>query len=120
MKKILVIDDDTIMRGTLVDILSSQNYNVMEASNGVEAIKKISKEHFDMIVTDILMPEMDGIELILEIKEKYPNMPIMAISGGGFISAENYLKAAMELGANSMVVKPFDIDNFIKKVKELI
>lgn len=120
MKRILVVDDDAIMRGTLVDILSSQNYQVKEASNGVEGIRNLDNEHFDMVVTDILMPEMDGIEFILELKEKYPHLPIMAISGGGFISAENYLNMAMDLGANTLVVKPFDMDNFILKVKELI
>jgi CheY-like chemotaxis protein len=120
MKKILVIDDDAIMRGTLVDILSSQNYQVKEAANGVEGLKCLDNDQFDMVVTDILMPEMDGIEFILEIREKYPNLPVMAISGGGFISAENYLNAALNLGANSLVVKPFDIDNFILKVQELV
>lgn len=120
MKNILVIDDDSIMRETLRDILISEDYNVMDAADGVEGMSILEMLPFDMVVTDVLMPDKDGIEVIMEAKKKYPNINIVAISGGGYISAENYLKMASELGANATVVKPFDIDLFLLEVNRLL
>lgn len=120
MKRILVIDDDPIMRETIKDILQYEDYYVVDAADGREGMALLQKETFDMIVTDVLMPEKDGIEVIMEAKKRQPKIQIVAISGGGYISAENYLKMAGDLGASATVVKPFDIDLFIDKVNSLL
>ncbi|MFP4556544.1 MAG: response regulator [Bacteroidales bacterium] len=120
MKRILVIDDDPIMRETIRDILEFENFSVCEAKDGRDGMSCLQKEQFDMIVTDVLMPEKDGIEVIIEAKKKQPQIQIVAVSGGGYISAENYLKMASDLGASAIVVKPFDIDMFIDKVNSLL
>ncbi len=120
MKRILVIDDDPIMRETIKDILQYEDYYVADAADGKEGMALLQKETFDMIVTDVLMPEKDGIEVIMEAKKRQPKIQIVAISGGGYISAENYLKMARDLGASATVVKPFDIDMFIDKVNSLL
>ena len=120
IQTILVIDDDPIMRETIRDILQVEGYNVILSSNGREGILCMESESIDMILTDVLMPEKDGIEVIIEAKQKYPNVKILAISGGGYISAANYLKMAKNLGANESVMKPFDIDDLLGKVNKLL
>ena len=120
MKKILVIDDDDIMRETIRDILLFESYDVAVASDGKEGLEIIQEERFDMIVTDILMPDKDGIEVIMEAKKSQPNIYIVAVSGGGYIPAESYLKVASDLGAHAAIVKPFDIDEFISEVNTLL
>lgn len=120
MRTILVIDDDPIMRETIRDILQVEEYNVVLASNGKEGMAHLEVLEIDMILTDVLMPEKDGIEVIMEAKRKYPNIKILAISGGGFISARNYLKMARDLGANASVMKPFDIDDLLQNVNKLL
>lgn len=120
MKTILVIDDDPIMRETIRDILQVDDHNVVLASNGREGMAFLDILEVDMILTDVLMPEKDGIEVIMEAKRKYPKIKILAISGGGFISAKNYLKMARDLGANASVMKPFDIDDLVNNVNRLL
>jgi DNA-binding response OmpR family regulator len=120
MKRILVLDDDSTMRETIKDILIIEGHSVVVAANGKEGMNHIYAEVFDLIVTDVLMPDKDGIEVILEAKKKYPYINILAISGGGYISAENYLKMARDLGASASVMKPFDIDTFIEEVNSLL
>jgi len=116
MKRILVIDDDPIMRETIKDILTYERYDV----DGREGMELMKTQKFDMVVTDVLMPDKDGLEVILETKQKYPNVNIVAISGGGYVSAENYLRMAIDFGANATVVKPFDIDFFLNEVNSLL
>ena len=120
MKRILVIDDDPIMRDTIKDILQFEGYSVADAADGKEGMELMQNEQFHMIVTDVLMPEKDGIEVIIEAKNRYPDVKVIAISGGGYISAENYLKMARDLGASATVVKPFDIDVFTCEVNRLL
>jgi DNA-binding response OmpR family regulator len=120
MKKVLVIDDDPIMCETIRDILQYENYEVKTAANGYEGITMLASEFFDLVVTDVLMPDKDGIEVILEVKKKYPNVKILAVSGGGYITAEHYLKMACDLGAGASVMKPFDIDVLVNEVNNLL
>jgi DNA-binding response OmpR family regulator len=120
MKTILVIDDDPIMRDTIRDILQAEGYNIIIASNGKEGMAHMGNKTIELILTDVLMPEKDGIEVIMETKLKHPLVKILAISGGGYISGENYLKMARDLGANASVIKPFDIDDLVAEVNRLL
>jgi DNA-binding response OmpR family regulator len=116
---ILVIDDDPIMRETIRDILQVEGFKVILASNGKEGMRSLEMMDVDIILTDVLMPEKDGIEVIMDAKRKHPKVKIIALSGGGYISAENYLTMAQNLGANETVMKPFDIDDLMQKVVKL-
>ncbi len=120
MYTILVIDDDPIMRETISDILSLQGYKVILASSGVQAMLHLQNVSVNLIITDVIMPDKDGIEVIMVATKEYPQVKILAISGGGYISADNYLKMASSLGAHSTLVKPFDIDDLVGKVNNLI
>jgi DNA-binding NtrC family response regulator len=119
-KRILVVDDDTIMRETLRDILTFEGFSVSSAEGGSQAISQLSNEPFDLVITDILMPQRDGLEVITEAKKNYPNMQIIAISGGGYISADAYLRMASDAGADDIISKPFDVDDFLRKVYRIL
>ncbi|HCT29920.1 MAG TPA: hypothetical protein DIW31_04140 [Bacteroidales bacterium] len=116
MKKILVIDDNEIMRETLSDILQLENFHVIQAVNGKEGLSFIKKEHIDMLVTDIVMPEMDGIAVIIETRMLKPTLPILAISGENS-ALESVFEFLRLLGVNSISLKPFDIDDFVREVR---
>ena len=120
MQTILVVDDDAIMRATLRDMLQAEGYDVVEAKDGNEAMRIVGSTDLAMIVTDILMPDKDGIELILEVNKTMPDINILAISGGGYLSADNYLSMACDLGAKTTLVKPFEIDSFINEVNKCL
>jgi CheY-like chemotaxis protein len=119
-KQILVVDDDTIMRETIRDILLFEGFLVTSVEGGNSAIKQISQQQFDLIVTDILMPERDGFEVINEAKKAFPDTKVIAISGGGYISPDSYLSMAQDIGADDVVSKPFDVEVFIQKVYRVL
>ena len=120
MKKILVVEDDPIMRETIQDILSFNGYEVDCAKEGVDAIEKIYDTNYDLIITDLLMPRRDGYDVIHSAIGQNPNARIMAISGGGSISANEYLAMAKDIGAKMVLSKPFDVDHFITMVRTTI
>ena len=120
MKRILIVEDDTIMRETLRDILHFEGFHVSSAEGGNDAIGFISKEVFDLIITDVLMPERDGFQVIDEAKRRCPDVKIIAISGGGYVPAQDYLRIATDSGASATLSKPFDVDTLLSTVKNLI
>ena len=121
MAKILVVEDDDQIRTLIKRMLEGENeYDVSEAQNGDEAIKLVRKTEYDLIITDIIMPEKEGIETIKEIRQIYPMIKIIAISGGGRIGPYDYLDLAKRLGAKKVFEKPFDLKEMLVAVKELL
>jgi DNA-binding response OmpR family regulator len=118
MKSVLVVDDDKILRETLRDILLFNGFVVSEACDGSTAIDLLFGNKYDLVITDILMPERDGFDVIAESKKR--GTMVLAISGGGFISSELYLRMASELGADDVISKPFDVDNLLNKIQGLV
>jgi CheY-like chemotaxis protein len=109
-RSILVVDDEDSIRRVLVRILEPAGARVVCAGNGLEALRALEKEPFDLVITDVLMPEMDGIELIPLIKKKRPDVYILAMSGGGHNFMGDYCtKLAVTLGADSVIMKPFTL-----------
>jgi DNA-binding response OmpR family regulator len=119
-KPILLVDDDTDLRNLLERVLLRNGLTVRTAGDGRQAIKLLSKEPFSLVVTDIIMPDVEGIELILRIRKDHPALPIIAMSAGGRLNAEGYLKMARSLGANQILEKPFSIDVFIAEIRKLL
>jgi DNA-binding NtrC family response regulator len=119
MSYILVVDDDTNFRQMLCQILERAGYRVVEAEDGNVAIKACEVEVPGLVITDILMPEKEGLETIQELKAKYPEVNIIAMSGGGRISPDSYLPLAKSLGAVKTLQKPFRREEVIKAVQEL-
>jgi DNA-binding response OmpR family regulator len=120
MKKVLVIDDDEQIREMIRVILEDSGYAVYLTSDGDEVTNIYKDNPVDLIITDIIMPERDGLEIINQFRKEHPNVKIIAISGGGKIKAENYLVAAENLGAVKTLSKPFDIMELVDIVKSLI
>ena len=92
----------------------------MTAPDGKEGMKIVVKMHPDLVITDIIMPEKDGIEIILELKKRYPDIPVIAISGGGINSSESYLKMAKSFGVNAIFEKPVEKEKFFIAVKKAL
>ena len=117
---ILVIDDDDQFRGMLRQTLEHAGYEVMDASNGKEGIRVFRENPADLVITDIIMPEKEGIETIRELKREFPDVKIIAISGGGRIGPVSYLKMAKGLGAQRTLTKPLEREELLRVVRELI
>jgi len=116
-KKILVVDDDPINRKLIVKILSKKGFEAVEAGNGVEAFSLLEKESFDIILLDIVMPVMDGIEFLKEIKLKpeYINLPIIILTTDDTKKVE-----ALNLGANDVIIKPISPVTLLETIEKYI
>ena len=126
MTTILIIDDDEDVRETLSTALQLEDYTILEAPHGDYGLRLLEKHTVDLVVTDIFMPEKEGLETIVEIKDRWPELGIIAISGGpgtfGRIGAENrdFLPAARDMGADRVLNKPFLPSELIVVVEELL
>lgn len=118
--QILLIDDDRDLRTMLTRALVRFGYSVTEADNGREALARLETTTFDLLVTDIIMPDMEGIELILKLRRSMPQLPVIAMSAGGRIGPDSYLSLARRSGAAVTLVKPFGLDEFIAAVKTVL
>ena len=107
MAHILIIDDEEELRATLRHMLEHDGHQVTEAANGAEGLRHYERESPDLIITDIIMPEKEGVETILALQRADPDLPIIAISGGGRLSATDFLSMAKKLGARQTLSKPF-------------
>ncbi len=116
MTTILVIDDDVIVRETIIQILEDCGYRVVSAEDGERALAKFRAERPDLVITDIIMPEKDGMQTIAEIRVERPDVKIIAISGGGRIGNADFLRIARNLGAMDIIPKPFDPDELVSRV----
>lgn len=107
MARILVIDDEELIRETIRMRLEQSGHEVFEAGNGAEGLRRLEEIDVDLVVTDIIMPEQEGIETIRLIRERDPKIGIIAISGGGRTRNFGFLDFAKKLGANGALPKPF-------------
>lgn len=120
MKKILIVDDEPSVLKMLRKILKDDAKEIVEAENGEQALELCLQHDIDLIITDIVMPKKHGIDLIMGIKKDFPNMPIIAISGGGVTGRFNYLETAELLGANNVLHKPFEASELRATVHNII
>ncbi|MEX0696951.1 MAG: response regulator [Dongiaceae bacterium] len=120
MARILIVDDDEQIRRLLAKLLGRAGYSVDVAENGRQAVRMMGKEPADLVITDIMMPDQDGIQTILELKREKPNVKIMAISGGGSVVPGSYLDQAEKLGADRVLAKPLQLDEVLEAVVELL
>jgi CheY-like chemotaxis protein len=104
---ILVVDDEPGIRELLCIMLETAGHTVAAAANGLEAPKVMAAQKIDMVITDLLMPERDGLEFIAETRKRYPEVKIIAMSGGGHIARDSYLRIAKNFGAHFLLEKPF-------------
>jgi YesN/AraC family two-component response regulator len=119
MCDILIIDDEPMICKGLKVALEIEGHKIMIANDGDEAMRIMEEYRPHLIITDILMPERDGIEIILLIKKQFPQIKILAISGGGRISAQSYLNDAKHLGASGVLAKPFSTEELFCEIQSL-
>jgi len=120
MKHILVIDDEAPVLSLFGQLLESAGYSVALASDGQEGLRLLKQQKPDLIITDIMMPEMDGLELLMTIRKQYPEIPAIAISGGMKIQPVSFLPQAKKLGAKRVFVKPVELSTLLQAVQELL
>ena len=106
-ERILIVDDEDGMRRLLSRVLTREGYDASAVGSGAEALRLVASERFDLVVTDIKMPEMDGLQLLAELKEYEPSLPIIVITAYGTI--ENAVQA-LRSGAYDYIAKPFEND----------
>ncbi len=120
MARILVIDDDEQVLDMLYESLTLEGYDVLRASNGEEGLRLYREDPVDLIITDLIMPEKEGIETIIELRQDFPDVKIIAISGGGRIGTKDYLQMAKIFGVQRTFTKPVAREQLLDAIRELI
>jgi CheY-like chemotaxis protein len=120
MASILVIDDDDGMRTLAAHLLRTRGHVVSEAPNGLAGMALVRQAPPEVVVTDLIMPEQEGIETILQLRKEFPDIRILAMSGGGRRDADEYLRFAAALGALVTLEKPFRVDEFYAAVDQVL
>ncbi len=120
MSRILIIDDEFDILAALRQIMTLAGYTVVTAMDAHEAMERQRDEPSQIIITDIVMPGRNGLELIANLRSEFPEVKIIAISGGGIGSSQSYLDMAQAMGAVRTFAKPFDPDQLIDAIEELL
>jgi CheY-like chemotaxis protein len=120
MSRILIIDDDEDVRAMVREVLSRAGYDTTEAANGRVGIKLQKESPADLILTDLIMPEQEGLETIMEIRRLFPKTRIVAMSGGGHDGVMDFLPMARKLGASKTLNKPFTTVQLLAAVREVL
>lgn len=120
MAGVLIVEDEKELREMLKTSLLRRKINVFEATDGKDAIIHFKPSITDLVITDIIMPEEDGLKVIMKLRELKPTIKIIAISGGGKSGPGSYLKLAKALGADAVFSKPFSVNELISKIEELV
>jgi DNA-binding response OmpR family regulator len=120
MPRILVIDDEQLLRSTIVTILTRAGFSVEEASDGQAGIAMFHKNPPDVVLTDIFMPNKDGIEIIKELKHSSPRTKIIAMTGGGNLRMIEIASAAEVLGADHVIHKPFESESLLAAINAVL
>src|SRR6185503_13492110 len=120
MQRVLIIDDDEQVRALLHEILDRAGFEVIEAANGVEGLRLYRAAPVDLVITDLLMPEKEGVETIVELRSEFPQARIIAMSGGGRNAGSDYLPIAMQLGARATMAKPFSRQEVLNAIRDAL
>jgi CheY-like chemotaxis protein len=120
MPGVLIVEDDKELREMLKMSLLRRSFTVFEAENGKDAITHFKPTITDLVVTDLIMPEEDGLKVVIKLRELKPSIKIIAISGGGKVGPGSYLNLAKALGADAIYSKPFSINDLTAKIEQLL
>ncbi len=120
MAEIMVVDDEEQIRMMIKQLLEREGHKVIAISNGAEAVRAYRRNPVDLIITDLIMPDKEGIEIITELKREFPEVKIIAMSGGGRVGPDNYLFLAEKLGAQRTFSKPFDPQELLSAIEEIL
>jgi len=118
MPRILIIDDDVAVRTTVRHLLERAGYQIVEAGDGREGSRML--DGVDLVITDLLMPEVDGVDLLGMIRREGRTVPVIAMSGGGKVDSKSYLDVAKALGAFATIAKPFELEHLLSTVRDAL
>jgi DNA-binding NtrC family response regulator len=119
MATILIIDDDASVRAAIQQCLTKAGHTVVLAGHGREGMGVLRQATVDLVVTDLFMPEQEGLETITALRKQHPQLPIIAMSGGN-LASEAMLSVARELGAREVIEKPFGLDRLLAAVEKVL
>ena len=114
---VLVVENDETLREVLTTLISRRGYQCESAENGVEAMHKATQSSFDAVVTDIDMPQMDGIALTRSLTRRFPDLPVMIVTGR---LDDSYMESAITAGAREFLQKPFEISEFMMRLRRML
>ena len=120
VSSILVVDDDAQVLDVMSEMLKLEGHQVTLAENGKQAVAQVEAGPFDLVITDLIMPEKEGLETIADIRKLRGDVPIIAISGGGRVGPTDYLETARFIGADTTLAKPFGRQELITAVADLL
>ncbi len=120
MAVILVVEDNPEVREFLCQTLNTAGHSLIQASNGKEALSICRSQHVDLVLTDLVMPNMEGTELIVHLRGEYPGLKVVAMSGGGLGAAGVYLRPTRHLGAKCTLPKPFSKEELFYAIEEAL
>jgi DNA-binding response OmpR family regulator len=118
--RILVVDDEAGIRKALRILLEYAGFQVAEAGNGEEGLRAFRRQPADLVITDLFMPDRDGLEVIRTLRQEFPSVKVIAMSGGGFGGSMNMLPFARRLGAAEVLDKPFDFATVLAAVRRTL
>jgi len=120
MTKILLVEDDDDVREMVFQILTREGYQVTQTDNGRKALEVFEEEPADLVITDLIMPEKEGLEMIRDLMQQYTGVRIIAISGGGRLDPGDYLRTARVFGARKTIHKPFGRTELLEAVETVL
>jgi CheY-like chemotaxis protein len=120
MARVLVVEDERNLREIICSILQVAGHEVIAASDGSEITEKLQNQTLDLVLTDILMPEKEGIQTIIELRRLNPHIRIIGMSGGGMEGPDHYLDMAKEFGANQTLRKPFSKEKLLRTIDTVL
>ena len=119
-RRVLVVDDSADIRGFMRAALEHEGYRVALAENGRQALERQREQPAELLVTDIFMPDVDGIETIARFKSEFPSVPVIAMSAGGAAKMQDYLRIAGYIGADAVLAKPFGVEELVRTVRRVL
>ena len=120
MKRILIIDDDEKILTVFERFLKGKGYDVVCAKDGRAGLQVLEEQPLDLVITDIMMPDIDGLEVVLAMRENNPDIPVIAISGGMRAAAMDFLSLVQKFGAGKVLYKPIDLEDLLIAVKQVL
>lgn len=120
MPRILIIEDDEDVRDMLAELLSTEGHQVDTAQDGAQGWAAFRANPADLVITDIVMPEQEGLATIRQLNKEYPDVPVIAISGGGRVDSQEYLEMASVMGASATLAKPFSHADILSLVDRFL
>jgi CheY-like chemotaxis protein len=120
MPRILLIDDDRPVRSFMRRALERAGHEIIEADDGQRGLDVLAGSFVDLVITDLIMPKMEGIEFMLHLRRLQPALPVIAVSGGGRASPKSYLDIAQACGAAKVLAKPFSVEELLAAVDAVL